>query len=307
VKSEPFSVIREQYEQLLREVEAHWGEGILLAVNAPSALQDETMVRRVGQLERASASPGSILALMRANYELDVRHLLPSVRVPTLILHRTGDALVPVAAGRYLAEHIPEARYVEIPGIDHLVVDNETQDVIADEIEEFLTGVRPAPEPDRVLATVLFTDIVGSTDRASAMGDRKWVDLLGAHNELANREIGRFRGRAIKSTGDGVLATFDGPGRAVRCAQSIAGSVKQLGLHVRAGLHTGECELMGADIGGIAVVIAARVASLAGADEVFVSSTVKDLVAGSGIQFDERGSRALKGVPDEWRIFAVRS
>jgi pimeloyl-ACP methyl ester carboxylesterase len=307
IRSEPFSVTREQHEAILRQWEAHWGEGILLAVNAPSALSDEAMVQRVAQLERASASPGSILALMRANYEIDVRHLLPSVRVPTLILHRVGDALVPVTAGRYLAEHIPEARYVEIPGIDHTVLDNETQDVIADEIEEFLTGVRPAPEPDRVLATVLFTDIVGSTDRASAMGDRKWVDLLEAHNELANREIGRFRGRAIKSTGDGVLATFDGPGRAIRCAQSIAGSVEQLGLHVRAGLHTGECELMGADIGGIAVVIAARVASLAGADEVFVSSTVKDLVAGSGIQFEERGSRALKGVPDEWRIFAVLS
>ena len=161
------------------------------------------MVQRVAQIERASASPGSILALMRANYDLDVRHVLPSVRVPTLILHRTGDALVPVAAGRYLAEHIPEAKYLEIPGIDHLVVDNETQDIIADEIEEFLTGVRPAPEPDRVLATVLFTDIVGSTEHASAIGDRKWVDLLQAHNDLAKREIERFRGRAVKSTGDG--------------------------------------------------------------------------------------------------------
>ena len=306
MKSEPFSVTREQYEQFLGQWEAHWGEGILLAVNAPSALGDEAMVQRIAQLERASASPGSILALLRANYELDVRHLLPSVRVPTLILHRAGDALIPVAAGRYLAEYIPGARYVEIPGIDHLVLDNETQDVIADEIEEFLTGVRPAPEPDRVLATVLFTDIVGSTDRASAVGDRKWMDVLEAHNELAKREIGRFRGRAIKSTGDGVLATFDGPGRAIRCAQAISSRVNDLGIKVRAGLHTGECELLGADIGGIAVHIAARVASLAGADEVFVSSTVKDLVAGSGIQFEERGSRALKGVPDEWRIFAVR-
>jgi class 3 adenylate cyclase len=195
--------------------------------------------------------------------------------VPTLILHRTGDALVPVAAGRYLAEHIPGARYVEIPGIDHLVVDNETQDVIADDIQEFLTGVRPAPEPDRVLATVLFTDIVGSTEHASAIGDRKWVDLLAAHNDLAKREIDRFRGRAIKSTGDGVLATFDGPGRAVRCAQAISSRVNDLGIKVRAGLHTGECELLGADVGGIAVHIAARVAAQAGADEVMVSSTVR--------------------------------
>jgi class 3 adenylate cyclase len=243
---------------------------------------------------------------MRANYEIDVRHLLPSVRVPTLVLHRTGDALVPVAAGRYLAEHIPGARYVEIPGMDHLVLDNETQDVIADEIEEFVTGVRPAPEPDRVLATVLFTDIVGSTGHASAIGDRKWVDLLESHNELANREIGRFRGHSVKSTGDGVVATFDGPGRAIRCAQAISSGVNDLGIKVRAGLHTGECELLGADIGGIAVHIAARVAALASADEVFVSSTVKDLVAGSGIQFEERGIHALKGVPDEWRIFAAR-
>jgi pimeloyl-ACP methyl ester carboxylesterase len=305
--SEPFNIPRELAEQILGEWEAHWGEGIVLAVNAPSAVADKAMVERIARLERASASPGSILALMRANYEIDVRHLLPAVRVPTLILHRVGDALVPVAAGRFLAEHIPEARYVEIPGNDHLVLDNETQDVIADEIEEFLTGVRPAPEPDRVLATVLFTDIVGSTDHASTMGDRKWMDLLEAHNDLAEREIGRFRGRAVKSTGDGVLATFDGPGRAVRCAQSISSGVNDLGIKVRAGLHTGECELLGADIGGMAVHIAARVASMAGADEVFVSSTVKDLVAGSGIQFEARGSHALKGVPGEWALFRAQA
>ncbi len=307
MQSEPISLTPGLGEQILEQWEAHWGEGILLAMNAPSALKDEAMVQRVAHLERASASPGSILALMRANYEIDVRHLLPTVRVPTLILHRVGDALVPVAAGRYLAEHIPGARYVEIPGIDHLVLDNETQDVIADEIEEFLTGVRPAPEPDRVLSTVLFTDIVGSTERASAIGDRKWVDLLAAHNELANREIGRFRGRAVKSTGDGVLATFDGPGRAIRCAQAISSGVSDLGIKVRAGLHTGECELLGADVGGIAVHIAARVAAQAGADEVMVSSTVKDLVAGSGIEFEDRGSHALKGVPEEWRLFLART
>ena len=306
MQSEPISLTRELGEQILEQWEAHWGEGILLAMNAPSAVGDEAMVQRVAQLERASASPGSILALMRANFEIDVRHLLPSVQEPTLIMHRMGDALVPVAAGRYLAEQIPGAKYVEIPGIDHLVLDNETQDVIADEIEEFLTGVRPAPEPDRVLATVLFTDIVGSTERASAIGDRKWVDLLEAHNGLAKREIDRFRGRAVKSTGDGVLATFDGPGRAIRCGQAISVGVKDLGINVRAGLHTGECELMGADVGGIAVHIAARVAAQAGADEIIVSSTVKDLVAGSGIEFEDRGTHRLKGVPDEWRLFAVR-
>src|SRR5438034_4455322 len=199
----------------LRETEAHWGEGIVLAVNAPSALGDKAMVQRVAQLELASASPGSILALLRANYELDVRRLLPSVRVPTLILHRVGDALVPVAAGRYLAEHIPEARYVEIPGIDHLVLDNATQDVIADEIEEFLTGVRPAPEPDRVLATVLFTDIVGSTERAAALGDRHWRELRDNHHAIVRRELARYRGKEVETAGDSFLATFDGPARAI--------------------------------------------------------------------------------------------
>jgi class 3 adenylate cyclase len=307
IKAEPWAVPRELFERSLRQWEAHWGEGIVLAVNAPSALKDEAMVQWVGQLERASASPGSILALMRANYELDVGHLLPSVRVPTLILHRTGDALVPVAAGRYLAEHIPEAKYIEVPGIDHLVVDNETQDVIADEIEEFLTGVRPAPEPDRVLATVLFTDIVGSTEQAATVGDRRWHALLENHNQVARREIARFRGRQVKSTGDGILATFDGPGRGVRCARAICDSVRPLGVELRAGLHTGECELMGEDIGGIAVHIAARVAARAGAGEVVVSSTVKDLVAGSGIEFEDRGSHALKGVPEEWRLFLART
>jgi class 3 adenylate cyclase len=242
-----------------------------------------------------------------ANYEIDVRHLLPSIRVPTLILHRVGDALVPVAAGRYLAEHITGSRFVEVPGIDHTVIDDETQDIIADEIEEFLTGVKPAPEPDRVLATVLFTDIVGSTEHAAAVGDRKWIDLLAAHNDLAERQISRFRGRAVKSTGDGVLATFDGPGRAIRCAQAISTGAHDLGIKVRAGLHTGECELLGTDIGGIAVHIAARVAAQAGAGEVMVSSTVKDLVAGSGIEFEDKGSRALKGVPQEWRLFLART
>src|SRR5947209_19017449 len=269
VKSEPWSLSREQGEQILKEVEAHWGEGILLAVNAPSALGDKAMVQRVAQLERASAGAGSIVTLMLANYELDVRHLLPSVRVPTLILHRTGDALVPVAAGRYLAEHIPGARYVEIPGIDHLVLDNATQDIIADEIEEFLTGVRPAPEPDRVLATVLFTDIVGSTERASSLGDNAWRDVLEQHHASVRRELEHFRGQEITTTGDGFLATFDGPARAVRCAVAIRDLMRESGLEVRAGVHTGECERMGDNIGGLAVHIGSRVAGLAGAGEVF--------------------------------------
>ena len=305
--SEPFSIPRELSEQILGEWEAHWGEGILLAVNAPSALGDASH-GPTGCPARAGLGKPRLHSCPDAG-QLRDRRPAPAAfgSGATLILHRVGDALVPVAAGRYLAEHIPGARYLEIPGTDHLVLDNETQDVIADEIEEFLTGVKPAPEPDRVLATVLFTDIVGSTERASAMGDRKWVDLLAAHNELAKREIGRFRGRAVKSTGDGVLATFDGPGRAIRCAQAISSGVSDLGIKVRAGLHTGECELLGADVGGIAVHIAARVAAQAGADEVIVSSTVKDLVAGSGIEFEDRGNHALKGVPDEWRLFLART
>jgi hypothetical protein len=209
VKNEPWAVTPEQFEQFLGELETHWGEGVLVRLYAPSRSEDEAFVQWFAQIERASASPGSILALMRATYEMDVGHLLPAIRVPTLILHRAGDALTPVRAGRYLAEQIPGAKYAEIPGSDHLVLDRETQDVIADEIEEFLTGVRPTPEPDRVLATVLYTDIVGSTDRLASLGDRRWVDLLDAHNELARREISRFRGRTIKSTGDGFLAIFD--------------------------------------------------------------------------------------------------
>ncbi len=269
-------------------------------------INDEDFKQRFARLARMGASPRAGARLVQMNMEIDISHVLPAIGVPTLILQRSNDLVAPAASGRYLADRIPGAKYVELPGTDHLAWTGDA-DAILDEVEEFLTGVRHGPDPDRVLATVLFTDIVESTGHASAIGDRKWVDLLEAHNELAKREIGRFRGRAVKSTGDGVLATFDGPGRAIRCAQAISSRVNDLGIKVRAGLHTGECELLGADIGGIAVHIAARVASLAGADEVFVSSTVKDLVAGSGIQFEERGSRALKGVPDEWRIFAVRS
>src|SRR5439155_1359212 len=217
-------------------------------------------------LERASASPGSILALMRANYEIDVRHLLPSVRVPTLILHRTGDALIPVAAGRYLAEHIPGAKYVEIPGTDHMVLDQETQDIIADEIEEFITGSRRHLEPVRVLATIMFTDIVSSTQRVAEVGDARWRELLGNFYALLRRELTAFRGHEVRTAGDGLLATFDGPARAIRCACSMREKIRPLGLQVRTGLHTGECELIEDDIGGIAVHIAARVAALAESD-----------------------------------------
>jgi class 3 adenylate cyclase len=300
------SVPAEVFERLLSDLEAHWGEGRLFAVNAPSRRNDQAMIQYAGRLERASASPSSIVALLRANSELDVRHLLPAVRVPTLILHRVGDAVVAVAAGRYLAEHIPGARYLEIPGDDHLVTDNETQDVIADAIEEFLTGVRHHHEPDRAVATVMFTDIVASTARAAELGDSRWRELLGNYYAVVRKELTTFRGREVSTAGDGLLATFDGPARAIRCACSVRERVRPLGLHVRTGLHTGECELIGDDVGGIAVHIGARVAATAAPDEVLVSSTVKDLVAGSNLQFADRGAHNLKGVPGEWRLFVVQ-
>jgi pimeloyl-ACP methyl ester carboxylesterase len=220
------SVSPEVLERFLAGLEAHWGEGRLFAVNAPNRRNDQAMIQYAGQLERASASPSSIVALLRANSKLDVRHLLPSVRVPTLILHRVGDAVVPVAAGRFLAEHIPAARYLEIPGEDHLVTDNETQDIIADEIEEFITGVRHRHEPDRALATVMFTDIVASTERAAELGDSRWRELLGNYYAVVRKELATFRGREVSTAGDGLLATFDGPARAIRCACSVRESYK---------------------------------------------------------------------------------
>jgi len=284
----------------------HWGEGVLLEVNAPSMLSDEAMVKAFGRLERASASPGSLIALMRANYEIDVRHVLPTIGVPTLILHRTGDKVVSIENGRYLASQIAGARFVEIPGTDHTVLDKPTQDVIADEIEEFVTGERHGAEPDRVLATVLFTDLVGSTERAAKVGDSRWHELRDEWLGIMRKELGSFHGREIDSSGDGLLATFDGPARAIRCAIAMRERVRGMGLELRAGLHTGECELAGERVVGIAVHIGARVAALAAPNEILVSSTVKDLVAGSGLKFDDRGAHALRGVPDEWRLFVVQ-
>jgi class 3 adenylate cyclase len=238
------------------------------------------------------------------NTQVDIRSILPTIRVPTLVMHRTGDQDVNVAEGRYIAERIAGARFIELPGDDHLPWTGD-QSRFLDEMQEFLTGVRPAPEYERVLATVMFTDIVGSTEVASRLGDRDWRDLLGRHHAIARAEIARFRGREINTAGDGFIATFDGPARAVRCAGAMRNALQPLGIEIRAGVHTGEIELDGDDVGGIAVHICARVAAAAAAGETLVSSTVKDLVSGAGLAFTDRGSHALKGVPGEWRLFAA--
>jgi class 3 adenylate cyclase/esterase/lipase len=309
VKAEPWAVSQETWSDFLHQIETRWGQGVLVPINAPSRRDDEAFVQWFGRLERASASPGAVRALLRANYEIDVRHVLPAIQAPTLILHRVGDRTVPVEAGRYLAQHIRGAKYVELPGEDHLLqaFDPETLDLLIDETEEFITGTRSSPEPDRVLVTVMFTDIVSSTERAAAIGDRRWRELLDGYLGVARRQLERFRGREVDVAGDGLFAIFDGPARAIRCACAIRDAVHQLGLEMRAGLHTGECEVAGSKVSGIAVHTGARIAATARPQEVLASGTVRDLVAGSGIRFDDRGSHVLKGVPGEWRLFAVTS
>jgi class 3 adenylate cyclase len=258
---------------------------------------------------RYGASPGMLEALYRMNREIDVRDVLPMVRVPTLVMHGSEDEVVPVELGAYMARRLPSARLVELEGVGHLSLRAGGSRIQA-EIERFLrdvwqTGGWEETEPDRMLATVLFTDIVDSTPKAIELGDRRWRDLLEDHNALVRRELVRFRGHEIDTIGDGFLATFDGPARAIRCARAVVDGVHGLGLSIRAGLHTGECEIADGKVAGIAVHTGARVAALASADEVLVSSTVKDLVAGSGITFTERGPHELKGIPGEWRLFAV--
>jgi len=300
----PFGQHPDDYEAFTEQVEHEWGGTVGLAVRSPSRERDEAFARWWSTYLRMSASPGAAAALTRMNGEIDVRHVLPVIRVPTRILHRAGDRAISPAGATYAAERIPGARYVELPGDDHLPFTGD-QDALLDEVEEFLTGVRRGPEPDRILATVLFTDLVGSTERAVEVGDRRWRDLLATHHTVVRRELRRFRGNEVDTAGDGFLATFDGPARAIRCAAAIRDAIASLGLEVRAGLHTGECELHDGSVAGIAVHTGARVAALAGPGEVLVSSTVRDLVAGSGLEFEDRGVHALKGVPGEWRLFAV--
>ncbi len=282
----------------------HWGQGYVAGGVAPSRRDDPEFVEWAGRLERLAASPGTIARVFDLIAQWDVRDVLATIRVPTLVMHRREDTFINVEHGRYLAGHIPDARYVELEGTDNLFSVGDTDAVIG-EIEEFLTGERHDREPDRMLATVMFTDIVESTTRAAELGDSAWRRVLGQHDRLVRLALERHRGREVKTTGDGFLATFDGPARAIRAAGSIAEAVRSLGLEVRAGLHTGECEVMDHDVGGLAVHIGARVMSEAASGEVLVSSTVKDLVVGAGIDFEDRGERDLKGVPGRWRLFAV--
>jgi pimeloyl-ACP methyl ester carboxylesterase len=300
----PWAPSREEREREIEHIERNWGGDMDLATLVPTAAGDEGFLRRLAAYLRQSASPGAAATLLRMNTEIDTRAVLGTIRVPTLHLQRADDRDVALEEGRWIASQIPGARFVELPGSDHLPWVGD-QDAVLDEVEEFLTGVRRGPEPDRVLATVLFTDIAGSTRLAAKLGDRRWRGLLGQHHKLIRSELERFRGREVDTAGDGFLATFDGPARGIRCAQAAAEAVRVLGLQLRAGLHTGEVELIDGGVGGIGVHIGARVAAAAEPGEVLVSRTVKDLVAGSGIEFADRGEHELKGVPGSWRLYAV--
>jgi class 3 adenylate cyclase len=294
---------REQWIDQLVEV---WGTGQRMLAFAPSIAQDSERLAWFGKLERLAMGPGMVRPIMRLIGEWDVRSVLPTIQVPTLVMHRRDDPVIDPRHADYIAGSIPGARKVELPPGDTLPLLADGP-MIVDELEEFFTGARRPQEPDRVLATVLFTDIVDSTRRAADLGDSRWRDLLERHDALVRGHLARHRGREVKSTGDGFLATFDGPARAIRCACDITVDVRKLGLDVRAGLHTGELEVRGADVAGMAVHIGARIGSLADAGEVLVSGTVKDLVVGSGIDFADRGEHDLKGVPGDWRVYSVES
>jgi class 3 adenylate cyclase len=294
----------EARNQAMEELIAQWGEGRVVAAVAPSEMNDPAFMEWAGRLERLAAAPSTIRRIFDLIGEFDVRDILPSIRVPTLVMHRRDDSFINIEHSRYIAQQIPGARYVELEGGDNMFSLGDSEALIG-EVEEHFTGARHEHEPDRMLATVLFTDICDSTRRAAEMGDRGWRYLLERHDALFRQALDRHRGREVKRTGDGFLATFDGPARAIRCAASVAEAMGSLGIEVRAGLHTGELEVMDGDLGGLAVHIAARVMDAASPSEVLVSGTVKDLVVGSGIDFEQRGERQLRGVPGEWRLFAV--
>ena len=299
------SLMQEYNEESAARWRKGWGGPVGIESMAPSLAQDERFRQWYAKFLRLSAGPTTVINLLRMYGQIDVSSILPSIHLPTLVLHRTADQAIEVEQGRYLAEHIPGAKLVELAGDDHLWWVGDTE-AIVNEIAEFLTGEQQTIEPDRVLATVLFTDIVDSTRRAAELGDQRWCDLLGSFHAMLAREITRFRGHYVESTGDGCLATFDGPARALRCAAAIIAESRLMGLEIRAGLHTGEIELRGTNIRGLAVHIAARVLAQARANEVWLSRTVKDLVVGSGFEFLDQGEFSLKGIPGEWRLYSVQ-
>jgi class 3 adenylate cyclase len=303
-ESQPWGFDRATIDVLAEMVQSSWGTGRLASILAPSMADDERFLAWFRRFERASATPNAAAAMLRWNFNLDVRSILPTIQAPTLYLHRRDVTLVDARAARWMAEQIPGARYVELPGADIFMIVGDS-DALVDEMEEFVTGEHARRDTDRVLATVLFTDIVGSTRKADQLGDEKWRYLIDAHHGEVRRLITRFNGREIDTAGDGFLITFDGPARAVRCATAIRDAVRDLGIEIRAGIHAGEVELRGDSIAGLAVHIGARVAALAGPSQVLASSTVKDLTTGSGIAFVDHGVHELKGVPDEWRLYEV--
>ena len=301
----PWAPTREERAAETEQIERTWGalQGVD-EVYAPSRAGDEAFLNWVSRYLRLSASPKAAAALNMMNTTIDVTTLLPAIRVPTLLLYRVDDTDVRIEEGRYIASRIPDSRLVELPGADHFFWAGDAEPMLQ-EIEEFVTGHRTAAEPERVVTTVMFTDIVDSTRVAAAMGDQMWRDLLYRHDELIRRELVKWRGHEVKTVGDGFLATFDGPARAIHCARAVSEGTRPLGIEIRCGLHTGEMEIVDDDVAGLAVHIAARICALAGPSEVLVSRTVKDLVAGSRITFEPRGSHAIKGIPDEWEIHAV--
>jgi class 3 adenylate cyclase len=303
-KNYPWGVPEDLLPTFFEQFDTGWGKGGHLSVIAPSAAQDQRFVEWYGRYQRLAMGPTQAANGYRNQFQFEVRAVLPAVRTPTLVLHRKDNAYIRAGNGRYLAEHIAGARYLEVPGRDHLYHVGQTG-IILDAIQEFLTGRHDAADDDRILATVLFADIVRSTERAAQLGDRAWADLLATYHDVARRATAQFRGREIDTAGDGFFAAFDGPARAIRSACAIRDSAAGIGLTVRAGLHTGECEKLGDKVGGLAVHIGARVAGHAEPGEVLVSGTVRDLVVGSGIRFSDRGTRPLKGVPGEWSLYSV--
>jgi len=292
----------EMARQLIDAVIGAWGNGRAAIRGGPSEADNPAFIERRARLERLAMSPGEFAAIYPSTYELDIRPVLQTIRVPTLVLHRTGNPYIRADNGRYLASHIESAELKLLPGNDHFYHTGDTT-AFLDAVQKFLTGTKEAPDHDRILATVLFTDIVASTDHAERMGDKLWKDLIHRHHSLVRQELERFRGREIDTAGDGFFAVFDGPARGVRCALAIRDVVRSLGVEIRAGLHTGECELIGEKVGGLAVHIGARVMNLSRPGKVLVSRTVKDLVVGSGLRFDPAGQHKLKGVAEEWDLF----